>query len=68
MVAMTPRSLRNKIGKLKIMAPVTEDYAHSLESRGIWSSEGVWYNSQKQHWTGWLGEYDGPGAYSRKTH
>jgi hypothetical protein len=26
----------------------------------------VWYRSQKQHWTEWLKEYDGPGAYHRK--
>lgn len=26
---------------------------------------GVWYTTQKQHWLGWLGEYDGPGAYGR---
>lgn len=22
-----------------------------------------WYRTQKEHWLGWLGEYDGPGAY-----
>lgn len=26
---------------------------------------GVWYTTQKQHWLGWLREYDGPGAYGR---
>jgi hypothetical protein len=26
---------------------------------------GVWYTTQKQHWLGWLGEYDSPGAYGR---
>jgi hypothetical protein len=25
----------------------------------------VWYRTQKQHWLGWLGSYDGPGAYGR---
>lgn len=25
----------------------------------------VWYLTQKEHWLGWLGEYDGPGAYGR---
>ena len=25
------------------------------------------FGSQKQHWLGWLGEYDGPGYYGRKT-
>lgn len=28
---------------------------------------GVWYTTQKQHWLGWLGEYEGPGAYGRQT-
>lgn len=27
---------------------------------------GVWYKTQKEHWLGWLGGYDGPGAYGRK--
>lgn len=26
-----------------------------------------WYRTQKEHWIGWLGEYDGPGAYGRKS-
>lgn len=26
-----------------------------------------WYLTQKEHWVGWLFEYNGPGAYSRKT-
>ena len=27
-----------------------------------------WYKSQKEHWLRWLGDYDGPGFYNRKTH
>lgn len=27
----------------------------------------VWYKTQKEHWLGWLKEYNGPGAYGRKT-
>jgi hypothetical protein len=27
----------------------------------------VWYNSQKEHWLGWLDHYDGPGYYGRKS-
>src|ERR1700730_18663876 len=27
-------------------------------ARGIWSANGVWYTSQKEHWLGWLSEYD----------
>jgi hypothetical protein len=26
---------------------------------------GIWYRTQKEHWLGWLSEYDGPGAYGR---
>lgn len=26
---------------------------------------GAWYRSQKEHWIGWLSEYDTPGAYGR---
>ncbi len=26
-----------------------------------------WYMTQKEHWIGWLFEYNGPGAYGRKT-
>ena len=28
----------------------------------------VWYESQNEHWLGWLKWYDGPGAYNRKIH
>lgn len=26
----------------------------------------VWYESQKEHWIGWLFHYNSPGAYERK--
>jgi hypothetical protein len=26
-----------------------------------------WYLTQKEHWLGWLSEYNGPGAYGRQT-
>jgi len=29
-------------------------------------SRSVWYESQKEHWVGWLYHYNSPGAYSRK--
>jgi hypothetical protein len=64
---MTPRSLSRKIRRLRVGAPITESYARALVARGVWSNEGVWYTSQKEHWLGWLSEYDGPGAYERKT-
>lgn len=27
--------------------------------------DGAWYRSQKEHWLGWLAEYDAAGAYGR---
>jgi hypothetical protein len=39
----------------------------ALIARGVWTDEGVWYTSQKEHWRGWLSEYGGPGAYGRKS-
>ncbi len=26
-----------------------------------------WYKTQKEHWLGWLSEYNAPGAYNRQT-
>jgi hypothetical protein len=37
-----------------------------MKTRGRWATNGVWYRSQKEHWLGWLSEYDGPGYYGRK--
>lgn len=37
----------------------------SLPSDAPRIQPGVWYTTQKQHWLGWLAEYDGPGAYGR---
>jgi hypothetical protein len=64
---MTPRSLSRKISGLRTKAPITASYARALTRLGIWSDEGVWYGTQKEHWLGWLSQYDGPGAYGRKT-
>lgn len=25
----------------------------------------IWYTTQKEHWLGWLGDYQSPGAYGR---
>ena len=29
------------------------------------NTPGKWYRTQKEHWLGWLREYDGPGFYGR---
>jgi hypothetical protein len=67
----TPQQLRRAISFLSPASPVTDRFAHnwrSLGRRGSIQQEQsvVWYRTQKEHWMGWLREYDGPGAYGRK--
>jgi hypothetical protein len=60
---MTPRELARAIRKMRAKPPITTEFERSL---GETQSMGrVWYNSQKEHWLGWLSEYDGPGHYGR---
>lgn len=59
-------TLMRKIARLPPVLPVTARFERALTKQGSWSREGVWYRSQKQHWTGWLSEYQSPGAYGRK--
>lgn len=66
-MAMSPRELRRKIQKLKAQPPITKAFERALDRQGTWSEKGVWYKSQKEHWLGWLSEYDGPGYYGRDT-
>lgn len=65
---MTPKGLARKIARLQARPPITVSYERALAATRVWSPERVWYTSQKEHWLGWLSEYDGPGAYDRKTH
>jgi hypothetical protein len=64
---MTPKGLARKIGKLRVTAPIIASYERALIARGIWDNHGVWYTSQQEHWIGWLSQYEGPGAYNRKS-
>jgi hypothetical protein len=58
---MSPKQLAKHIQSLPARPAITSAFeALSLGSRK------VWYTSQKQHWLGWLSEYDGPGYYGRK--
>jgi len=64
---MTPLQLRQKIKRFEAAPPITLSFERALTKQGTRSADGVWYTSQKEHWLGWLSEYDGPGAYGRKT-
>ena len=49
--------------------PEHKQYSQKLESHPLLAiNRDPWYKSQKEHWLGWLGDYDGPGFYQRKTH
>jgi hypothetical protein len=56
---MTPQQLIKRIKALPARAPHTEALERLLLKKPRW------YANQKEHWLGWLNEYDGPGAYGR---
>ena len=57
--------LIKKIQALPEAAPITEAFEPKLRKSGV-LNDGRWYSTQKEHWLGWLGDYDGPGAYGRQ--
>jgi len=62
---MDAKHLRSVIQKLADHG----EYSQKLEVHPLLAINRVpWYKSQKEHWLGWLGDYDGPGFYQRKTH
>jgi len=62
---MDAKGLRAVIQKL----PNHGKYSQKLEAHKRLAINRIpWYKSQKEHWLGWLKEYDGPGFYNRKTH
>ncbi len=65
-MGMLPRELRRRIRELEPNPSITTRFEYDLMKRGVRSSTNVWYDSQKEHWLGWLKEYNGPGAFGRK--
>jgi hypothetical protein len=63
---MTSNALDRKLAELPARPPITSTFERALAARGRWDNADVWYRSQKQHWLGWLSEYNGPGYYGRK--
>ncbi len=63
---MSPRTLLLIIQNLPVFPPVTVAFERSLSKQRMRSKERAWYRSQKEHWLGWLEEYEGPGYYGRK--
>lgn len=60
---MTPKALRKNIKGLPEYPPRHLALAKALQIGA--GFDGAWYRSEKEHWLGWLAEYDGPGAYGR---
>ena len=51
------------------LLPNHGEYSQKLEAHSLLAiNRTPTYKSQKEHWLGWLGDYDGPGFYQRKTH
>jgi hypothetical protein len=63
---MTPNELLRRIRRLPTHAPITDSFERSLVAEGIWTHDRARYESQKEHWVGWLKDYDSPGYYKRK--
>jgi hypothetical protein len=67
----TPAQLRAAIEQLSPSHPITDRF--SARWRALEKAKGpqqeqkeVWYKTQHEHWLGWLGAYQGPGAYDRE--
>ena len=63
---LTPLVLCAHIRPLPEYLPRTRELEAAI-SVGV-GFDGAWYRSQKEHWLGWLAEYNGPGAYGRTNH
>jgi len=62
---MNTARLREYIKALPADTPMYRDLETQL-GEGVGFGK-AWYGSQKEHWLGWLREYQGPGAYGRQT-
>lgn len=60
---MSPRVLARRIKPLDPGGPVTASLTKALQAGKPGTA---WYETQQEHWEGWLREYDGPGYYGRK--
>ena len=63
---MSPSQLRQRIRKLPARPPITTELGIALAKRGTPDTSFARYSSQREHWLGWLREYDGPGYYGRQ--
>ncbi len=64
---MSPRELASRIRKFPEAAPISDEFEAELKKIGMSDIDRRWYTTQKEHWLGWLSEYDGPGYYGRQS-
>jgi hypothetical protein len=68
----SPRQLRRVIEALSSESPLTDAFTQKWRQTGRRRGRGqqeravVWYNTQHEHWLGWLEGWNGPGAYGRQ--
>lgn len=64
----SPQELRRRVARLSALSPETDRFSRQWRAKSTGQQEQPrpWYQHQKQHWLGWLAEYDGPGAYGRR--
>lgn len=65
-VSMSLTALRNHVRRMKPFLPVTSRFENDLRKAGVWNVKPVHYESQQEHWLGWLKGYYGPGFYNRR--
>ena len=70
-IISTRRQLRQAIDRLSPASPITDHFSaqwRKLGNQGRQQQEQkvVWYQTQNEHWLGWLDAYNGPGGYNRK--
>ena len=61
---LSPRGLAQRIRTLPEHPPITTSFEKALKMRQLWGKE-LWYESQREHWCGWLSQYHEAGAYGR---
>ena len=61
---MTPQDLQRHLEKLDAAPPLTVSFAREL-AEIFPTLQWAWWSTQKEHWLGWLTEYNGPGYYGR---
>ena len=61
---VTPQDLRRHIHKLELATPLAVAFERDL-AKTFPTLKNPWWSSQKEHWLGWLDEYNGPGYYGR---